>query len=473
MKERYNHMMEQICLDDHAKEAMLARLTQSQGGARTTKRKMPLPRRMLLAACLAAALAASALAGGWLGGWESFFGKVPDNVTTPVGVSAQSGDYTIALEETIVDEDGAAFLLSLRRTDGGVLEGEPQLSGNTLHWDIKVDGKRPHRTMTQQEPVRSEDGRSIYYCLEFQDEGVGPKETVINKEITFVCNGVVDASQSEEFIRAKTETISLAPMAKAAPTVEQSWEELFTDVEKRSENLSRLAEEMTECRIPLALGDGQVACVSSVIFTADGPAVAVDWMVDRYEKGQYVMMNAFPVRLTDTRTGKSWENSQGVAEGKNTGIYVALFGDCPLTAEELSRVELSVDYKMDKVLSDQQAELSFRVENSGVVTKELDQMVGYGDLYYEGRLSYVRISALRIRLYMVDADRVGSFDGQRQLVMEDGDKVTVHFGQRRIDTDLGRGWLDLEPRDAQGNRIIIDPTKVIALQLDDTRIDLK
>lgn len=470
--EQYHSELDRLNVDRAGKEALVQWLVEGETSSiRQTRRPTHALRPALIAACLALLLALGAVAAGLNGAWQRFFyGSVGDNVTQ-VGASATTGDYTLTLEEAIVDEDGVAFLLALTRTDGGVLEGKPRLSGNVFHWDVQVDGAYPNMGMTQQEPILSQDGKTIYYCMEFQAESLKEGESLLGREITFVCRGVADMDWTqEELDQVRTETVSLAPMVGAVQEVEQGWDDLFTDVETRMESLRRLAEEMVGRQIPLALGDGQVAHVSGVVFTAHGPAVAVDWLVDRYMEGQYLAVNAFPIRLTNTRTGESWGNSQGVATG--TFASVALFEDCPLTAEELSYLELTVGYRMEKVLSDERTELTFLAEKGGGVTRELDQMVDYDDFYYEGRIDRARLSPLGIRLYMKNAGRVGSFDLEGRLVMKDGSALSLLLNQLRIDPDRGQGWVDLTFCNDQGERALIDPAQVKTLVLGECEVEL-
>ena len=99
-------------------------------------------RKPLLAAVLAAAMIVTAFAVELTVGWENFMGRRPaEEAVTAVGASAVTGDYTLTLREAIVDDTGAAFLLALTRTDGGVLEGDPRLNGRLYGWDILVDGE--------------------------------------------------------------------------------------------------------------------------------------------------------------------------------------------------------------------------------------------------------------------------------------------------------------------------------------------
>lgn len=476
--EQYCSELDRLSVDRAGKEALAQWLVEGEmSSIRQARRPTYALRPALIAACLALALAVGAVAAGLGGAWQRFFpGSVGDNVTQ-VGASAITGDYTLTLEEAIVDEDGAAFLLALTRTDGGVLEGKPRLSGNVFGWDVKVDGKSPNMGLRHQEPIRSQDGRAVYYCVEFQDTSLEPGETLIGREITFVCKGVADVDWSqEEMDRIRSETVSLAPMADAWVETAEGWEEL-TDGAFQTQSLD-LLDQVKDARIPLALGDGQVAEVAGVIFTADGPAVAASWLVDRYWQDRYLAVEGIPYRLIDTRTGESWGMNGFLRLGDSPETYLSRFPDCPLTAEDLPYVELMVYYQMEKVLSDQRAELTFLAEKGGGVTTEVGQRVAFDAHFrYEGNLNRVRVSSLGLRIDMEDAvwdlpeDNAASYTAGR-LVMKDGAEWSLCARGYHMDTDTGRGWLGLEPQDAQGDRALIDPAQVKTLVLGECEIEL-
>ncbi len=65
-----------------------------------------LTRAALLAACLAAALTVGALAAGLTVGWDSFLDRTPAEGVTAVGERAVTGEYTLTLQEAIVDDEG-------------------------------------------------------------------------------------------------------------------------------------------------------------------------------------------------------------------------------------------------------------------------------------------------------------------------------------------------------------------------------
>ncbi len=442
---------------------------ETQTGPRSRR---PVLRTALIAAVVAALLAAGALAAN-LGVWQRFFRGSGESSVTPVGASATTGDYTLTLAESIVNEDEATFLLALTRTDGGVLEGEPRLDGHLFYWQMKVDGQPLTFSMDSQPPILSEDGRTVYYCVSF---GIRNEECLIGRELTFACSGVADMAWSQEEIdQVKTETVSLAPMAERAAVWEQDWDALITGVEQRNENLARIKEEMADVSIPLALGDGQVAWISGVIFTADGPVITTDCLVDRYREGQYLTTSATPMQLIDTRTGASYGNTAGVSGLEHT--YAALFEDCPLTTADLPYVELKVRYGMEKVLSDEPVELTFRAEKGGGIVKEVGQAVAIEDYYrHEGTLSSVRISSLGLRLNMENTvlsaanGKAGQTVGR--LVMKDGSQWALHMSTFGTDRETGNDWIKLEIEDEQGRRALIDPQAVQTLILGDCEIDL-
>ncbi len=477
---RYCDELANLQAGEAGKKALVELLMTHEAGrtqARARSRR-PVLRAALIAAAVAALLAAGALAAN-LGVWQRFFRGSGGDAVTPVDVSATTEEYTLTLAESIVNEDEATFLLALTRTDGGVLEGRPSLSGNVLHWDVEVDGGSPNMGVTYQDPIFSEDGKTVYYCLTFSVDGPGDGKSLIGREITFMCKGVADMDWTEEAeANIRMETVSLASMAEtAAVETPQTWEELTA--KGFSTQSLEILDQVEDAALPLALGDGQAAEVAGVIFTADGPAVAVNWLTDRCRQDNYLAVEGVPYRLTDTRTGASWGMNGFLRVGDSPETYLSRFPDCPLTAEDLPYLELTVRYQMDKVLSDEPAELSFYARKGGGVTRTVDREVSV-DYFsrYEGTLTDVRISSLGLRLNMEDVALTGHVEEHPQsaivgsLVMEDGTQWTLRGGGNYLDTEAGRGHVELRPQDAQGNRVLIDPQAVRTLILGDCELDL-
>ena len=126
MDKHWENLSENLKLSEESRERIRAQLaTQPIQQEVISKKKALYLRAPLVAAALTAALVVTALAVELTVGWENFLGHTPKEAVTSVGVSAVTGDYTLTLQESIVDKDGAALLLALTRNDGGVLEGEP------------------------------------------------------------------------------------------------------------------------------------------------------------------------------------------------------------------------------------------------------------------------------------------------------------------------------------------------------------
>jgi len=446
----------------------------------TVSRKRRPLRTVLTAAAVAALMVTTALAVGLLGGWEAFFGRVPDQVTTPVGVSAASGDYTITLEETISGEDGAAFLLSLRRTDGGVLEGEPALYGRHL----VIEDMPSNIGYSNQKPVPSEDGKRIYYCFRFdrKKEGV---ETLANHKIILSYEGVIDKEWTEEEEKAvRLETVSLAPLA---PVVEQAQVNFPVYADMEDPDFVTAMDQMEAAAvpgtIPLSLGGGEVCSLAGGVLSKDGRtlAIALRWPDEWYRNGKYLTngANTNTIALTDTRTGERVDTDAACWGGsREENYFVDLFElDRPLTLEDLPYLEATVRYDTIKYLSDEPFQLAFTVDDSGY-SKEyaLDQQAEVAEAYclyrYSLHLTSLRVSALELRLYFDDVQSAERKPGEYttgKLIYRDGRELELSGGPGWASQMVSDTYIAFRPK---GN-ILFDPDQAAAVQLGDTRIDLK
>lgn len=434
-------------------------------------------RKPLLAAVLAAAMIVTAFAVELTVGWENFMGRRPaEEAVTAVGASAVTGDYTLTLREAIVDDTGAAFLLALTRTDGGVLEGDPRLNGRLYGWDIMVDGEKPNMASDYQAPIRSEDGKTVYYYVEFEGQKA---EDLLGKTITFLCDGVADLNWTQKEIeQVRKETVSLAPLTDTARQLDMSRGDM-----NRGENgpkLLALAEELSaQAVVPLTkMGEGN-AQVAAVLFTNDGlPVVVVGNRRTQFRQGQYLTLFCTAATLTDTRTGEKWGCTSYTWWGGEEGFYFCDFEDCPMTAEDLPYFDVTIHYGAEKILSDQPVELSFSTNVGYQTTTELDEAVTFN---YLGecalRLTGAKISTLRLTLTFDQMERVGwdRDDGnstQWILLEKNGDRVPLSPPAIRRDEELGTGWIFLTGRSEEGDRVLLDPDQAEALLVGDTRIPL-
>lgn len=472
----YKRGMEAIGPSDAQMERTLSALEQAgDGPAKTAKHTV---RTVLLAAALCAALAVTALAVELTVGWENFFGRTPKEAVTTVGTSAVTGDYTLTLQESIVDDDGAAFLLALSRSDGQALEGKPEL----YLWDVKLDGEFRNMGTGGQQPIRSTDGKTIYYCVEIEaQEEERDKARVTGKTITFQCDGVVDMDWSEEELAMTRESVSLAPLAQTVRQLEASREDLYSP-DKRKELIPLVEECSAQVAIPLTQpGEGK-SQISAILFSSDGqPMVTVDDWSGTIRQGQYLIGHGAAIALTDTRTGEQWGCRGYFRVGDDgNGFYLSYFEDCPITPEDLPYVEVMVGYGIDKILSDQPVELSFSAGEGHQTTVELDEDIAFnyiGDC--TAHVTKASISALRLQLTFDQMERSGwnwedhkVRETQWALLEKDGTRVLLFSPMIRQDEKTGMGYIRLEGVDENNDRRLIDPDQVEALLVGDTVIPL-
>lgn len=481
MKQHWKNLSENLKLSEQSRERIHARLASLpiQREVVSTRRKPVRLCAPLVAAALAGVLVVTALAVELTVGWESFLGRTPKEAVTSVGVSAVTGDYTLTLQESIVDDDGAAFLLSLTRNDGQILEGKPEL----YHWDVQVDGEFPNMSMTSHQPIFSGDGKSAYLCVEFSADGEKwDKEHVTGKTITLQCDGVVDMDWTEEELAMTQETVSLAPLAQITRQIDMSYSDICKGQNKQV--LMELVEELSaQATIPLTRIEPKGGQVSAVFFTSDGyPMVAVSDWDGSIRRGQYLIGYGTAAELTDIRTGERWGCNGFVKRGKDgSGFFLSGFKDCPLTREDLPYMKVTISYSMDKILSDEPVELAFVAGDGYQTTVALDEDIAFnyiGDC--TAHVTGAKLSALRLELTFDRLER-SDWDWENHpqkntqwaLVEKDGTRVLLTPPMIRRDEETGAGYIRLEGVDENSDRRLIDPGQVEELLVGDTLISLK
>lgn len=482
MEQHWTHLSDGLKLSDQSRKRIRAQLASQpiQQEVISMKKKTLHWHRVLIAAALCVALAITALAVGLTVEWENFLGRTPREAVTTVGESAVTGDYTLTIQEAIVDDDGAALLLALTRNDGGVIQGDPHLSGNIYNWDVKIDGQFPNMGRDYLQSVRSEDGKTVWFCTEFKvQDGTLEDGSLAGHTISFLCKGLVDMARSEEELALTYETVSLAPLAQTVRTLDMSYSDAFGG--ENEPTLMSLVEELSaQVTVPLTRMEPGAAEVAAVLFAEDGgPVVVVGWHEDRVQQGQFLTNSCVAAALTDTRTGERWGCTGYVRRGQEDDFYLCDFKDCPLTAEDLPYVEATVHYNTDKILSDQPVELTFSANVGRQETMALDEDIAF---YYYGdcavHITQARLSALRLRLTFDHIDRgeidLRSSDSNTQwaLVEENGTRLLLLDPTIRTDKETGTGYIDLEARSEAWERRLIDPDQVIALALGDVEIPL-
>ena len=465
--ERYRSELDRLAVDEAGKAALVQWLAEREPAPRREPRVL---RPALLAAAVAALLATTALAVGLLGGWEAFFGQVPARVAAPVGVSAASGDYAITLEETIVDQDGAAFLLSLRRADGGALEGRPEPYGMRLEMADEDAGLY----FSHQTPIYSADGKTAYYCFQFSHSSA-EVDALAGCRLALSYQGVVDSAWPEVHRADRLETVSLAPLA---PLVQETRTGFPIHADMLDADfaaaMDRLDAALAPGAVPLAKGGGAVYSLAGGVLAGDGRTLALALCQPDapYREGAYLTYAAGVTALTDVRTGERLDVEHAPwGRGDHSVDLFALAH--PLAPEDLPYLEAQVEYDTVKLLSDQPFALTFPVENAGclrevTLDRELNVPWGRG-LLYRLHATGIRVSALKVSVLFDRLERAKAApmeEPEIQLFRGDGAPIPL---RAEVLPNEKTGVMTFFPADRS---TLIDPADVTALQLGDTRIDL-
>ncbi len=204
-----------------------------------------LPRTVLIAACLALALAVGAAAVlGVSANWGYFFSPIPTAAVTTLGVSQTAGDYTLTLEDAVVDDNGALLLLALTRADGEEIDPRANFNTLTMHSKLMTEGEDFSATSGFQGRRLSEDGRTLYLVFEARNDHLLPGETILDKKLIFHTDGVaVQLWDPAEYSGGRELSVSLAPLAEAElSAVEGQWDK---EPEDRDAMARRIADQNT------------------------------------------------------------------------------------------------------------------------------------------------------------------------------------------------------------------------------------
>ncbi len=136
-------------------------------------------RPLAAAAVLCALLTIGAAAVGFSGAWRYFAPSLPQNAVQTVGASQTSGDYTLTVEEAVVDDSNFMLLLALTRADGEPIDPEASLTTNSMDLEVTVDGHYFGRATDYQ---LSPDGKTIYIC--YENTGALTETSILGKPIT-------------------------------------------------------------------------------------------------------------------------------------------------------------------------------------------------------------------------------------------------------------------------------------------------
>lgn len=429
--------------------------------AEPARRPMPLRpvRRLtaLAAVCIVLALAVGAAAvAGISGAWSYFFTQPPEAVVSPVGVSQTVGDYTLTLEDVIMDQTGAVFLLALSRADGGPVDPEAQLECNTMGFDVLIDGVPMTGGIDREPPVLSEDGKRLYFTMEMQNVSLDGEENLLGKIITFRADGV--GKVPDELLTGRA---SLAPLASVElPRLEG---EALPNHVVSLDIPAGAAQALAEQGVDLALSRADLFPQYRIMgawLEGEELAIVVSQGADGPERAGNLACAGFSVwGLVNGETGVQYPVTGGRGFELSDGTWAMAFYCDGAAAGELADLTLSGVYRVDQVLADGPFSLTFQSGDTPGRTLPLSMAMETEDGTVT--LTQLRLSSLGLVLDF----QGGSLGGADALK---DDPPVLHFADGstlEAQLDMGMGSegsfaLSFAPRDEGGSRIFFDPDQV-------------
>lgn len=438
-------------------------LTALEGTERGRKGRWPrrIFRRVIVLAAVCAVLAVSAGAVGASGLWSAFFGPIPSNAVSTIGVSQTAGEYTLTLEDAIVDENGAMLLLALSRAGGGEIDPKASLCTHTLRARLLLDDKPlGNGYFGFEEPQLSADGTTLYFCYEAQTGGMDANP--LGKTLTFTADGVGYQLVGENGYYSID---GGAPVSLAALTEVPECTGLnFTyraDTEKALQ-----AAEAAGVSIPLPKDEEfpQFAVLGAVM-TDEGLALVLSQGTGR--SGDLRCSHVQCDALVDTRDGTRYglTGSRGGDLPDGTFANINFFEDCPSEAEDLPYLELEVSYWIDRVLSEEPFSLTFRADKSSAVTLPVEEPVTIAGV--ELHPTEIRLSALSLLVFFDnDMDAAGFLyeDGSAPvLTLKDGSVIETQWSGGYGGGD-GRCSIRFRVEDSGQERFFFDTSQIASIR---------
>ena len=380
-------------------------------------------RPLAAAAVLCALLTIGAAAVGFSGAWRYFVPSLPQNAVQTVGASQTSGDYTLTVEEAVVDDSNFMLLLALTRADGEPIDPEASLTTNSMDLEVTVDGHYFGRATDYQ---LSPDGKTIYIC--YENTGALTETSILGKPITLTADGVaVRLFDDDGNIRIQCDTpISLSARAEwgtpdfsAVPLVEHVEEIIQTAANGGA-------------TLPLFTVEGvPLLTLRGAALTSEGLALVTQDA--SYVSGDLAYTRSSCEAIIDTRTGARYlcRSGHGAALEDGTWAFLEVFDDCP-----------------------------FALELDGLTLHPLE----------------LRLSALDLQVYFQDeAEAAFSLyrDGTTPVLhLANGTDVTTTWhGGRYLDFALP--MVSFQTIDANGDRLFIDPAQVVSITFGNLEIPVE
>ena len=418
-------------------------------------------RPLAAAAVLCALLTIGAAAVGFSGAWRYFVHSLPQNAVQTVGASQTSGDYTLTVEEAVVDDSNFMLLLALTRADGEPIDPEASLTTNSMDLEVTVDGHYFGRATDYQ---LSPDGKTIYIC--YENRGSPFDVSVLDSPITISADGVAVQLWDEEdhFLRVRSDTpVSLAPLAGLEGAD-------YTDLSIRDEaTAQRIVREIAgqgrSIPLPMEAAFPGYAVLGAALTDHGLTLLTVSDV--RSDSGELVCTEAEIDALIDTRTGARYEEFQydGGGELKDgTPVQFYSFMDSSLCLDDLPYLEVEVSYAIDRVLSDNPFSFTFTVNKSSGLSVPIPETLELSGVTLHP--VELRLSALAVIMTFDDFHEdiqhaIYEHEAAPVLHLKDGSSIDTH----RADSS-SREWssyISFRPEDANGDRLFIDPAQVVSI----------
>lgn len=341
-----------------------------------------------------------------------------------------TGEYILTVEDSMADDDGVILLLSLRRADGGAVDPDASLRSNTIGCALLAGGVSIGSGF--QPSVLSEDGKTLYLCMESWTDG--SFESITGKTLTFKTGGVGIPILAGDAFPGRNLTVALShplPLSTEFPS--------FRFVESKA--------------------------------TDDGFTVTTTLGRDVY--GEFTAIKASPVTLTDTRDGKEYWSTQGeyLTLPDGTPAYRALYKDCSLTEADIPYLQATYGYTMDRVLSDAPASFSFTLAGGSGHLLPMDRTVNVSG--HEVHLTELRFSSIGLSLNMSSGTAACSAlleEGAGPVLkMKNGSTVATSFRGSGSNPD-GPSSISYTYESTEGQRVFPDVTQIISISLGGTTI---
>ena len=423
-------------------------------------------RPLAAAAVLCALLTIGAAAVGFSGAWRYFAPSLPQNAVQTVGASQTSGDYTLTVEEAVVDDSNFMLLLALTRADGEPIDPEASLTTNSMDLEVTVDGHYFGRATDYQ---LSPDGKTIYIC--YENTGALTETSILGKPITLTADGVaVRLFDDDGNIRIQCDNpISLSALTEWG-TPDFSAVPLVDHVEEIIQTAANGG-----ATLPLFTVEGvPLLTLRGAALTSEGLALVTQDA--SYVSGDLAYTRSSCEAIIDTRTGARYlcRSGHGAALEDGTWAFLEVFDDCPFTLEDLPYLEVEVSYTVDRILSDQPFWLTFTVEKSSGWKLPLDDVLELDGLTLHP--AELRLSALDLQVYFQDeAEAAFSLyrDGTAPVLhLANGTDITTTWhGGRHLDSALP--MVSFQTIDANGDRLFIDPAQVVSITFGNLEIPVE